>query len=485
MSTLRASLLVPTVMLTGLVGGSLGWVAWDATITMNRLEREVASVRAANALALRLSQIVGERQRLVVAYRFTGDDELLRDIEAMDAQVEGVGGRIQPATLPPRGKRIWAQYEGMQALQERDLAKLVSAVRDRNPVRVAKAYERWSIAGRSVRALLSDFTGHSVRRLDAAVAELEGRRARSLLFLAGLLGASVIAVLGFRAYLGRRIVRPLVAMASTAARIARDREAIPVEGGGREDEIGVLARAFNQMTGDLVHANAKLGDALRVRDEFLSIASHELKTPLTSLRLQLELLSRRLGPNGPPQIAAARRQEERLEALISELLDVTRIRAGKFALRRGTVDLSALVGTVVERFASELERSRITLSTELAPGLVGHWDGERLDQVVTNLVSNAVKYAPGSPLQVRTSEADGVALIEVRDAGPGIPGSLRSRLFQPYQRASSVEGVGGLGLGLYIVREIVVAHGGEVRVESGEGQGTTFVVSLPRAEPAT
>jgi signal transduction histidine kinase len=487
MSTLRANLLWPTLLLTGLVGAALAWVAWDATVTMNRLEREVADVRAANAVALRLSQAVGDRQRLVFAYRYTGDPEVLSDLEAKGVDISAMTELIRPATLTPRGQRLLAQYVEMRTSEERSLSALASAIGERDAVKVERAFQRWSVFAQGVRALLADFTGHSLRQLDIAVSELEGRRDRSLLFLLGLLAASVVAVLGFRVYLGRRIVRPLVAMANTATRIAREREAIPVEGGGRDDEIGALARALNQMTGDLVHANAKLAEALHVRDEFLSIASHELKTPLTSLRLQLELLSRRVAPSGPPppQIAAAQRQEQRLEALIAELLDVTRIRAGKFALKRGAVDLSELVRSILERFAPELERGRIAVSADLEPGLAGQWDAERLDQVVTNLISNVTKYAPGAPLRVRTTAVDGAALLEVRDSGPGISPALRGRLFEPYQRASNHEGMGGLGLGLYIVKEIVAAHGGEVGVESGEGQGTAFVVSLPRPQAAT
>jgi signal transduction histidine kinase len=487
MATLRANLLLPTLLLTGLVGAALAWVAWDATVTMNRIEREVAEVRAANALAIRLSELVGERQRLVVAYRYTADPDTLRDIQAIHGDVEAMGQRIQLGALTRRGQRIWAQYVATEASQHRGLAALVSAMGAADGPRSERAFQRWSFGGDNLRALLRDFTGHSMRQLDAAVMELEGRRDRSLMFLVALLAASVVAVIGFRVYLGRRIVRPLVAMATTAHRIAREREAIPVDGGERDDEIGILARAMNQVTGDLVHANAKLAEALHVRDEFLSIASHELKTPLTSLRLQLELLSRRFGKPGPPppQIAAAQRQEQRLEALISELLDVTRIRAGKFALKRGVVDLSELVGSILERFAPELERSRIPVDAELAPGLTGNWDGERLDQVVTNLVSNVTKYAPGAPLAVRTLASDGTAILEVRDSGPGISPALMDRLFDPYQRASNHEGMGGLGLGLYIVKQIANAHGGEVRVETGVGQGTSFVVSLPRALPAT
>jgi signal transduction histidine kinase len=273
-------------------------------------------------------------------------------------------------------------------------------------------------------------------------------------------------------------------MSATAERIAREKVALPVEGAGRPDEIGVLARALNQMTADLVLASRRLADALAMRDEFLSIASHELKTPLTPLKLHLDGAARRLEASAeaaPPWMESARRQVRRLETLIEQLLDMSRIRAGRLALDVERTDLATVARTASDPFLPELERAGNALRLDLASGVVGRWDAGRLEQVVTNLLSNAVKYAPGTPVSVSVRVEGAFGVIEVQDGGPGVPPELRGRVFEPFERGATARALGGLGLGLFIVRQIVDAHGGEVRVEDGPGGGARFLVLLPRA----
>jgi PAS domain S-box-containing protein len=227
-------------------------------------------------------------------------------------------------------------------------------------------------------------------------------------------------------------------------------------------------------------------EAVHARDDFLSIASHELRTPLTPLRLQIQILRRMLTNRGAlardklaGSLDTLERQTERLGRLVSDLLDVSRITAGKLTLHRERLDLADLAREVVERYAGA-SGSRIDLQTESA---AGHWDRARLEQVATNLLANAIKYGQGKPIDVSVGLKEGIALLAVRDRGIGIAAADVERIFGRFERAASASSYGGLGLGLYIAQQITAAHGGRISVESAPGQGATFTVALPPGEP--
>jgi signal transduction histidine kinase/CHASE1-domain containing sensor protein len=222
--------------------------------------------------------------------------------------------------------------------------------------------------------------------------------------------------------------------------------------------------------------------AVRERDDFLSIASHELKTPLTSLALQSESL-RAAARRGDADAAArkaevVRRNVKRLSALVASMLDLSRIRAGRLELELEDVDIAEVAREVALRFEEEAQRAGCELRLEVPAPVVGRWDRLRVDQVVTNLLSNAVKYGPGKPIDVRVEAAGGRALLTVADHGIGISATDQVRIFEPFERAVSERHYGGFGLGLWIVRHIVESLGGEVRVESTPGEGATFKVEL-------
>jgi len=163
---------------------------------------------------------------------------------------------------------------------------------------------------------------------------------------------------------------------------------------------------------------------------------------------------------------------------------VSRIRAGRLELEPAEADLGQIAAGAAERLSHELERAGCALRLELEPGVRGRWDASRVDQVVTNLLSNAAKYAPGAPVAVRVRRDGGSAVLEVEDAGADIAPEARERVFAAYERGASARSIGGVGLGLFIVRRIVDAHGGRVRVEAGASGGARFVVELPFGDEA-
>ncbi len=228
-------------------------------------------------------------------------------------------------------------------------------------------------------------------------------------------------------------------------------------------------------------------DAVRSRNVFLSIASHELKTPLTSLKLHAQRLVRRARtPDLPPlpvadvaeRAQAMDLQATRLNQLVDELLDVSRIAAGRMRFNREPVDLAHLTRDVLDRFGSPL------VTSSGVESLVGDWDRLRLDQVVTNLVSNALKYGEGKPVAVRVEPAGERARLTVEDHGIGIAREHQARVFDRFERFVSERHHGGFGLGLWITRQIVEGLGGTITVHSELGHGSTFVVELPTSAPA-
>ena len=229
----------------------------------------------------------------------------------------------------------------------------------------------------------------------------------------------------------------------------------------------------------LAHAQ----EAVRLRDEFLSLASHELKTPLTVLQLQLEALRERVDVRDRATIGKLDRSDRarrRLGELVEALLDVSRIATGKFELHLEEADVGDIVATAVDRLHETAELAGCALTVTVEP-VVGLWDRSRIDQVVSNLVANATRHAAGSPIEIRVTREPSAVAIEVRDHGPGLPEGQLARIFERFERGTSMRHYGGLGLGLYVVRQIAEAHGGQVIAHNAPDGGACLIVRLPVA----
>ncbi len=224
----------------------------------------------------------------------------------------------------------------------------------------------------------------------------------------------------------------------------------------------------------------ELRSAVALRDDLLGVAAHELRTPLTVLNLAVTSVARALEAE---DLEAARRSSERVQRgtgrlvrLVEMLLDSTRLAQLEIPLSRERIDLGVLVAGVVAGLGSA-----VRVEVEAAPGVVGEWDRGRLEQIVANLVGNALKFGEGKPVQVSVSSRGDVARLVVADQGRGIPEEDRARLFRRFERGTAARSFGGLGLGLWMVRQNVEAHGGTIHVESRPGAGARFTVDLPLA----
>jgi len=251
-----------------------------------------------------------------------------------------------------------------------------------------------------------------------------------------------------------------------------------------EEEQQVVSNFASQLgiASDNARLFAEQQQALQVKDQFLSIVSHEFRTPLTTIKGYAQMLCRKLADNPQDQRFASNidGQVSRLTRMVNDLLDVTRFARGEFELKRGQMDLRIVLEDAVSRFRVVAPRHTFDLELERGP-YGGVWDRDRLEQVMNNLVGNAVKYSPnGGHISLSAHHADDAVVVTVRDQGVGIPEEVQRQLFERFYRGKADEtDIQGLGLGLYVTRRIVEAHGGIISVQSEPTQGSEFSFTLP------
>lgn len=233
-------------------------------------------------------------------------------------------------------------------------------------------------------------------------------------------------------------------------------------------------------------ARTEAEKAILARDEFISIASHELKSPITALKMKAQVILRHLNKNRDKydesvitSLSKLDHDADRLVVLINRLLDITRIQTGHFELNREEIVVNDLIHNLIETFGLQMEASQSELQVELKGTVRAYWDKSRIEQVITNLLTNAIKFGENKPIKLILETTDHHARISVIDHGRGIAPEFMDKIFNRYERANVSEGIQGLGLGLYIVKQILDSHGGSIKVESKLGKGSTFVVELP------
>lgn len=251
-------------------------------------------------------------------------------------------------------------------------------------------------------------------------------------------------------------------------------------------DVDTLRRELAEVRRELETVREQARIAVEARDAFFDAAAHDLRTPLHVLTLQLSAL--RLGPSAQlvpealrARVASMDLQVQHLVRLTDRLVDASMLVNGKLPLQRTPLDLVTVAHAAVRRLGDTLKWARCDVTLETPVSMFVDADAVRIDEVVGNLLVNAAKYAPGTPITVVVDDADHYARITIADRGPGVPAHLRDRIFEKFERGERPDGTSGLGLGLWIARQIVEAHGGTIVVEDAPQGGAAFVVALPSA----
>jgi signal transduction histidine kinase len=247
------------------------------------------------------------------------------------------------------------------------------------------------------------------------------------------------------------------------------------------------------LLGQLQATEAELRNALRMRDDFMSVAAHELRTPLNTMFLETQLRKIQLArgqahifdaPYLQTMVTKDQRQIQSMVRLIDDMLDASRIRSNRLSIRPIQCELTELLARVVDNLSNQAADAATTITLQAHPPVTGQWDAFRIEQVAINLLTNALRYGKGKPVEITLHLLPGSVRMDVHDHGMGIPEAAQQRIFEQFERITGNDGTGGLGLGLYITRQLVEAHGGLIAVQSREGEGTVFQVTLPLKPPS-
>lgn len=497
---LRTKILLPLIVLLITFSG-LSFYSWTYFSRVKvQVNEEIVRAEKEHDLLERIGILREQARNYVMLYWITKDEEYVILGKQNSDRISELLDQVKPLTTTEVGKAFLAEFERARSGVRRERGLLVEAVRNNNQEEIERRSVTWDIYSDMSGAAISDYMSYSLRNLESADDYYEDLMNKVFAFqgLMTLFMSGLIGLLYF--YLRNIISVPLKNLSKMARGISKG-----VFGSEylwrSSDEIGALSQDLMVMSEKLKKSQAtmkadverkeeelrKLKEFESQKDIFISTASHELKTPVTSLKIFEQLLKKEVINNGHAQyinyLERMEGQVDKLSRLTTSLLEVARWQVGKISVNMNTFDLEKCVKDSVYIAQKNTRKHKILIKGKARREVRG--DPDRISQVIDNLLSNAIKYSPnGKKIVVTMGQDDNCAIVRIKDHGIGIDREDQRKIFRRYYRVAGKDEntFPGMGIGLYVCREIIKRHKGRLWVESSRGGGSTFCFTLPYAD---
>lgn len=487
--SLELKVLVPTILIQMFILGIFAYLLYVLTSNQVLIRRKTEEVEQIQALSSKLSVLQSNIQTSLLDFGFDRNPTHVEFITRDQREVEKTISELEKLITDETGKQLLQKFKVSRSGASLIREDFIRSVIARDEVGMQQNFSRWAIVYEDISASLQDLTNYNTKNFQRTTRVYQD----ALFSLYGLLIVMIIGVviLSFWMYyyMRRIIATPISRLSKMTTRIAQGDFDVQADVES-DDEMGQLSRNLNWMAVRVKEYYQGLEKEIqrtreldRRKDEFIGIASHELKTPLTSIKGYVQILERIMAEmkheKAKYYLDKTNVYIDRLNGLISDLLDVSKIQAGKLQFNVSEFSFSDLVTESIGGIQPLSPSHKIEVKGNVRIKVKG--DRNRLEQVMTNLLSNAIKYSPEAErVVVSIEKGAGELKVGVKDFGIGIGKKDQKRIFERFFRSGSVEQkFSGLGIGLYISQEIVRRHGGKMWVESEEGKGSTFYFSIP------
>jgi signal transduction histidine kinase len=495
--TIRTKILFPfIVFLMVLTGAFIFLIILVGTIGADA-RKTVLTAEQINSISMRIGLLRQQTSLSLLSFQNTGNDKYLQIIERNSEETNRMLTELKPLIPDRTGKQLLSRFELTFESSILERIKILEAISSGNYADASRRFSIWEVKNDNNYAALLDFMNYNLHSLEQSRAVYD--RMLRMIQVSGVIMAAMAAVLIALLYLYlRKVITLPVRELSKAADRMSEGDFVPEFHIKSSDELGSLALKLQAMALNLkkYHAGLKSEVAKKERelkksrefeaqkDDFMSIASHELKTPVTSLKVYLHILNEEIEKSGHTayrrHLVKIEDQVGKITRLITGLLDVTRLQAGKMPFEMVPLDLKSIVSERVDVYRKISRHHEFKLNVRLRRKVKG--DADRISQVVDNLISNAVKYSPpGSRIIVSVKNGKTSATVGVRDFGIGIGRNHHEKIFNRFYRVTNrnQKTFPGLGIGLYLSRQIIKSHKGDLWVDSEKGKGAAFFFTIP------
>lgn len=495
--SIKNKIIIPLLILLTILFGIFIYSIFSLNNLINELERTIQQTQKVNDITNRIGYLKQDIRQNVLAFAAFNDRRYIVDIDSKSREVFELLSDVKLLITSKNGKKLLSKYQ--VSLEESRLSrtKYMSDVSLGDTENSIKSLRAWEVKSQNNHAILLDLQNYNLHALERdhhKFVQLFNQALYTIVLLI-ILTASILIFFYF--YLQRILIKPLVTLVQFAKDLSAGKFGSTISYSSN-DELNELSSSLNSMARKLesyymsLKKNIdlkeleliKIKDLDAQKDNFLNIASHELKTPVTTIKIYTQLLERKLRRSGSDDYREffnkINEQISSINNLVSSLLDATKIRAGKMPFTFKHYDINQVLKDKIDIALQTTRKHKIILHGRVSKKIYG--DKERIGQVINNLLSNAIKYSPkGGQISVIAEEMKKEVVVSVKDQGIGLSSAQQKKIFGRFFRAVDPESssIPGLGIGLYISSEIVKYHDGRIWVESEKGKGSTFFFSIP------